>query len=293
MSASARTSYTRVDVDSSPVPDYPPLPPLPIAFAVQDVPVATAPVPANDSTPIPQTPQVSLTFLLVSGNRKTQTFEPETTVGRVKELVWNAWPARDAGSSSFPSPLHYDRLTSLVSIVFRLPRATTYPSPSVIVRPRLARRTSPRAVLSPNSVSGKDIAGRRYAPTYVTFFLLPFSSASPGSPSSIAGRVRFPERHEANDGNIVHVDDPFCVLLVSYADRRFDRRRIPCFTPLRIQCHPDDRPPLYPSLWTPVGRSRTEQKEEVERRHLETVVLGRCRCRCWCWHGWCGEGHRA
>ncbi|KAF8417267.1 ubiquitin-related domain-containing protein, partial [Boletus edulis BED1] len=42
---------------------------------------------------IPQTPQVSLTFLLVSGHRKSQSFDPETTVGRVKELVWNAWPA--------------------------------------------------------------------------------------------------------------------------------------------------------------------------------------------------------
>lgn len=41
---------------------------------------------------IPQTPQVSITFLLVSGRRRTMTFEPETTVGRVKELVWNTWP---------------------------------------------------------------------------------------------------------------------------------------------------------------------------------------------------------
>lgn len=41
---------------------------------------------------IPQTPQVSLTFLLVNGRRRTMTFEPETSVGRVKELVWNAWP---------------------------------------------------------------------------------------------------------------------------------------------------------------------------------------------------------
>ncbi|KAH9855683.1 ubiquitin-related domain-containing protein [Lenzites betulinus] len=41
---------------------------------------------------IPQTPQVSLTFLLVSGRRRTMSFEPETTVGRVKELVWNTWP---------------------------------------------------------------------------------------------------------------------------------------------------------------------------------------------------------
>ncbi|KAI6042011.1 hypothetical protein EDC04DRAFT_2564873, partial [Pisolithus marmoratus] len=41
---------------------------------------------------VPQTPQVTLTFLLVSGRRRPQSFDPETTVGRVKELVWNAWP---------------------------------------------------------------------------------------------------------------------------------------------------------------------------------------------------------
>ncbi|KAG8216630.1 hypothetical protein J3R82DRAFT_6825 [Butyriboletus roseoflavus] len=122
ISASARTSYTRVDVDSSPAPVYPPLPPLPTAFAVQDVPglsaaagptifsatttiTTTTPTPdaptngaqtLSTEPPIPQTPQVSLTFLLVSGLRKTQSFDPETTIGRVKELVWNAWPARDA-----------------------------------------------------------------------------------------------------------------------------------------------------------------------------------------------------
>ncbi|KIK25679.1 hypothetical protein PISMIDRAFT_676982 [Pisolithus microcarpus 441] len=49
--------------------------------------------------------QVTLTFLLVSGRRKTQTFDPETTVGRVKELVWNAWPTRDAGKSIDSSPI--------------------------------------------------------------------------------------------------------------------------------------------------------------------------------------------
>jgi len=117
MSASARTSYTRVDVDSLPSPAYPPLPPLPAALQMALVaasdsadatsqPAGTTPIPpmegsTNGAQPhsgeemIPQTPQVSLTFLLVSGQRKTQTFEPETTVGRVKELVWNAWPARD------------------------------------------------------------------------------------------------------------------------------------------------------------------------------------------------------
>jgi len=39
-----------------------------------------------------QPPQTVLTFLLVSGRRRTMSFDPETTVGRVKELVWNTWP---------------------------------------------------------------------------------------------------------------------------------------------------------------------------------------------------------
>jgi len=43
--------------------------------------------------PVPQMPQTSITFLLVSGRRRTMSFEPDTTVGRVKELVWNAWPS--------------------------------------------------------------------------------------------------------------------------------------------------------------------------------------------------------
>ena len=38
-------------------------------------------------------PQVALTFLLVSGSRRTMTFDPELAIGRVKELVWNGWPS--------------------------------------------------------------------------------------------------------------------------------------------------------------------------------------------------------
>ncbi|KAI0746595.1 ubiquitin-related domain-containing protein [Daedaleopsis nitida] len=86
---SARTSYTRVDLTSgtranTPRPD--------ITHDVDDeeVPEETQQAPAEEL--IPQTPQVSLTFLLVSGRRRTMSFEPETTIGRVKELVWNAWP---------------------------------------------------------------------------------------------------------------------------------------------------------------------------------------------------------
>lgn len=40
----------------------------------------------------PPIPQVSLTFLLVSGKRKTMSFDHETTIGRVRELAWNGWP---------------------------------------------------------------------------------------------------------------------------------------------------------------------------------------------------------
>ena len=48
----------------------------------------------EESTPLVlPTPQTYLTFLVISGRRKTMSFEPETTVVRVKELVWNAWPS--------------------------------------------------------------------------------------------------------------------------------------------------------------------------------------------------------
>ncbi|KAF9446024.1 hypothetical protein P691DRAFT_674456 [Macrolepiota fuliginosa MF-IS2] len=52
---------------------------------------------------VPQTPQAFLTFLLVSGKRRTMPFEPETTIGRVKELIWNAWP-NDWQSERPPAP---------------------------------------------------------------------------------------------------------------------------------------------------------------------------------------------
>lgn len=36
--------------------------------------------------------QTQLTFLMVSGRRRTMAFDDDATVGRVKELVWNTWP---------------------------------------------------------------------------------------------------------------------------------------------------------------------------------------------------------
>ena len=48
---------------------------------------------AEGEDTVPQTSQTYVTFLVISGKRRTLAFEPSTTVGRVKELVWNSWSA--------------------------------------------------------------------------------------------------------------------------------------------------------------------------------------------------------
>ncbi|KAI0077583.1 hypothetical protein K474DRAFT_1684236 [Panus rudis PR-1116 ss-1] len=90
LSPSARTSFTRVNLSNVDVDS---------AQRAHDD--ALAPDVGADDTPqqaaavepaIPHDPQVSLTFLLISGRRRVMSFDQETTIGRVKELVWNAWP---------------------------------------------------------------------------------------------------------------------------------------------------------------------------------------------------------
>ena len=53
---------------------------------------------------VPQVPQTLVQFLLVSGRRRSMAFDPETTVGRVKELLWNTWPNGTSTSSPPPPP---------------------------------------------------------------------------------------------------------------------------------------------------------------------------------------------
>lgn len=65
---------------------------------------------------IPQIPQTMLQFLLVSGRRRSMVFEPETTVGRVKELVWNTWP-NGVSRSLFSLPWWTIRRVSILSIL--------------------------------------------------------------------------------------------------------------------------------------------------------------------------------
>jgi hypothetical protein len=110
--ASTRTSFTRVDntrpgssttdqrdemvtgpsVGSDAVPELPLSPPLPPSQNDEQPEEETAPPSPSLPPPVPQVPQTLLQFLLVSGRRRSMAFEPETTVGRVKELLWNSWP---------------------------------------------------------------------------------------------------------------------------------------------------------------------------------------------------------
>lgn len=101
MCASARTSYTRVDatatVPGTPRAEAEQLQDLPVLAAAEgtaegaDNEKETETDGAGDAG-LPALPQAVLTFLLVSGRRRTMAFDPETTIGRMKELVWNAWP---------------------------------------------------------------------------------------------------------------------------------------------------------------------------------------------------------
>src|ERR1700761_2174805 len=61
--------------------------------AMSDNPSSPAPAATEPPEQPPTTPQVSLTFLLVSTRRRTMSYEPDTTIGRVKELLWNTWPS--------------------------------------------------------------------------------------------------------------------------------------------------------------------------------------------------------
>ncbi|KAF5380769.1 hypothetical protein D9757_007111 [Collybiopsis confluens] len=66
---------------------------------------------------IPPTPIVSICFLLISGKRKVMTFEPETTVGRAKELLFHSWPTGPDWSDERPPAPSYLRILHLGKIL--------------------------------------------------------------------------------------------------------------------------------------------------------------------------------
>ncbi|KAG6829094.1 hypothetical protein H0H92_005707 [Tricholoma furcatifolium] len=137
---------------------------------------------SNSAEPqVPQTPQVYLTFLVISGRRKTMSFEPETTIGRVKELVWSSWPAdwedeRPAGPS-FLRVLYLGRMLqddeTLLQINFptHTPQSNPAPTPTIVhisVRPfappgetelKKKRKSRQSGDLDPDAPSGAGDEG--------------------------------------------------------------------------------------------------------------------------------------
>ncbi|WWD21654.1 hypothetical protein CI109_106140 [Kwoniella shandongensis] len=55
----------------------------------------------------PAIPKVHLRALLISGQSHVYSFEPEITVGRMKELIWSSWPSEwtDNAQPSSPSSM--------------------------------------------------------------------------------------------------------------------------------------------------------------------------------------------
>ncbi|KAF9515718.1 hypothetical protein BS47DRAFT_1341647 [Hydnum rufescens UP504] len=54
--------------------------------------ISAGTTPAESSEAI-EPPQIHLTLLLISGRRRNLSFNPQSTVLRVKEIIWNTWPA--------------------------------------------------------------------------------------------------------------------------------------------------------------------------------------------------------
>jgi hypothetical protein len=89
LTGSARTSQTRVDL----LPNPPPREITTAAPSIQDEEGNTTPAQDPPREEARAEPMVSLTMLVLSGDRKKFTFHPDTTAGRVKEMIWSTWDA--------------------------------------------------------------------------------------------------------------------------------------------------------------------------------------------------------
>ncbi|KAF8675017.1 Ubiquitin-2 like Rad60 SUMO-like [Rhizoctonia solani] len=76
---------------------------------------ATLP-PSEPAAPAPDPTDISVTFLLISGDRQQMHFAPTMTFGRVKEAFWGAWtpenPDTKPPSPSFLRVLHMGKVLS-------------------------------------------------------------------------------------------------------------------------------------------------------------------------------------
>ena len=125
LTASARTSRTRVDL----LPSSPPREITTAAPSIQDVEGDATPAQEPLREDVRAEPMVSLTILVLSGDRKKFTFHPDTTAGRVKEMIWSTWDA----SMSPTSPVCSPGTSYTVIILLRLGKG--YYSPQSVVSP--------------------------------------------------------------------------------------------------------------------------------------------------------------
>ncbi|WRT64608.1 uncharacterized protein IL334_001541 [Kwoniella shivajii] len=79
---------------STSIPSHPLDPSIPSKPAVEETSISS----------IPPTPKVNLKVLLISGQSKVLSFEPELTIGRTKELIWSSWPSEWTDPAQPPSP---------------------------------------------------------------------------------------------------------------------------------------------------------------------------------------------
>ncbi|WVQ98242.1 hypothetical protein IAU59_005365 [Kwoniella sp. CBS 9459] len=87
----------------------------------------------------PPVPKVHIKALIISGQSRALSFEPELTVGRMKELIWNSWPSDWTDPAQPPSPsylriLHAGRILQDDSTLSsnNLPVSDTPNAPTVV-----------------------------------------------------------------------------------------------------------------------------------------------------------------
>jgi hypothetical protein len=189
--ASTRTSFTRVDNNTRPGTAAGDNDDAGDGTILRDGAPAQVPQPEDESEQVveaaavvvPQVPQTLVQFLLVSGRRRSMAFDPETTVGRVKELVWNTWPCGTPTTSFSPSspsfPFTHTHihglalsfleraraapvasfLSSLYGGNFVILNADVLLSPGLTIVTRLARRAAACSFLSTHPPFGQDSPG--------------------------------------------------------------------------------------------------------------------------------------
>lgn len=136
--STARTSFTQVDDEQQqqqPIPPDPTTQDVASSNVTQQVPedrqqqsvqlplstLSTQSQAVFESETVPQTPQTYLTFLLISGRRRTMSFGPESSIGRVKELTWNSWPTGQYLCLSHASIAYLTVINLLISLLFVWP----------------------------------------------------------------------------------------------------------------------------------------------------------------------------